>query len=75
MTIADVVQTVLRETGRAMSVNEIYDEITKRNLYTFGAKNPKGVMTQAIRERSDANPKAKVVLFKSMGKGIYTLAQ
>lgn len=74
MTIADAVKTVLREAGHAMSVNEIYDEIMKRNLYTFGAKNPKGVMSQAIRERSDANPKAKIVLFKSMGKGIYTLA-
>lgn len=74
MTIADAVKTVLREAGHAMSVNEIYDEIMKRNLYTFSAKNPKGVMSQAIRERSDANPKAKIVLFKSMGKGIYTLA-
>ena len=75
MTIAEAAQTVLKDAGRALSVNEIYDEIMNRNLYTFGAKNPKGVMSQAIRERSDANPKAKIVLFKSMGKGIYTLAE
>jgi hypothetical protein len=45
------------ETGRAMSVNEIYDEVMSRNLYTYGAKNPKSVMSLAIHERSDFNQK------------------
>ena len=74
MTIAEAVQTVLRDTGRAMNIQEIYDEIIRQNLYTFGAKNPKGVMSQAIRERSDANPKAKSVMFKVVGQGTYSLA-
>lgn len=71
MTIAEAVQTVLKDTGKPMHVNEIYKQIIQRNLYTFGAKNPKGVMSQAIRERSDANPKAKQVMFKLVSQGTY----
>jgi len=74
MTIAEAVQKVLKEANKPLNTQEIYDEIIKSNLYTFGAKNPKGVMSQAIRERSDANPKAKVVIFKALGQGVYSLA-
>ena len=74
MTIAEAAQTVLRDAGKPMSTQEIYDKIIRQNLYSFGAKSPKGVMSQAIRERSDANPKAKIVMFKSVGQGSYALA-
>lgn len=74
MTIAEAVQMVLRDAGKSMHVNEIYDEIIRRDLYKFGAKNPKSVMSQAVRERSDADPKAKQVLFKMVSQGTYTLA-
>ncbi len=74
MTIAEAAQTVLSNADKPLKVQEIYDEIIRQNLYTFGAKNPKGVMSQAIRERSDANPAAKVMVFKSLGQGTYTLA-
>ncbi len=74
MTISEAVTTVLKEANKPLSVQEIYDTIIQQNLYTFGAKNPKGVMSQSIRERSDANNKAKIVIFKSLGQGIYTLA-
>ena len=73
MTIVEAAKTVLNDAGKIMTSQEIYDEIITRNLYTFGAKNPKGVMSQAIREKSDANPKAKNVIFKSVGQGSYTL--
>ncbi len=75
MTIAEAAQSVLRETGRAMTTTEIYDEIIRRSLYNFGAKNPKSVMSQAIRERSGANPKAKQVLFRQVSQGIYELVE
>lgn len=74
MTIAEAAQTVLKNAGKPLNIQEIYDEIIKQDLYKFGAKNPKGVMSQAIRERSDINPKAKMVIFKALGQGIYTLA-
>lgn len=75
MTIAEAAQTVLQNSEKAMSVNEIYDQIIERNLYSFGAKNPKGVLAQTIREKSSANPKAKQVLFYAVGQGTYTLAK
>jgi len=74
MTIAEAAQTVLKSAVKPLNAKEIYDEIMRLNLYTFGAKNPKGVVSQTIRERSDANPKAKVVMFKAVGQGTYALA-
>jgi len=75
MTIAAVAQSVLREAGRAMTVEEIYDEIIRRDLYKFGAKNPKSVMSQTIREKSDANPKAKQILFRMVSQSTYTIVE
>ena len=73
MTIAEAAQTVLKDAARPMDVNEIYEQIIQRSLYTFGAKNPKGVMSQAIYVRSDAYPKAKQILFKKLSQGTYEL--
>jgi len=73
MTIADAVRKVLRDAGRPMSTDEIYEQIIEQQLYKFGAKNPKSVMSQAIRERSDANPKAKILIFRALGNGRYAL--
>ena len=73
MTIAEAAQTVLKEQGRPMSVNEIYDEIMRRNLYNFGAKNPKSVLSQAIRSKSTANSKAPQPLFKQTSQNTYEL--
>lgn len=75
MTIAEAARQILQQHGKAMNVSEIYDEITKQNLYSFGAKDPKSVMSQVMRKRSDNNPKAKDIIFKSAGQGIYTLAK
>lgn len=74
MTIAEAAEQVLRNSGKALSVDVIYAEIIKQNLYTFGAKNPKSVMSQAIKHRSDANANAKSVIFKSLGQSNYSLA-
>jgi len=74
MTIAEAAQNVLKNSDKALSIQEIYDEVIRQNLYTFGAKNPKGIMSQAIRVRSDTNPKAKLVIFKSLDNGMYQLA-
>lgn len=75
MIIAEAAQSVLRESGKAMTTTEIYDEIIRRDLYKFGAKNPKSVLSQAIRNRSDANPKAKQVIFRKVSSGMYELAK
>jgi tRNA1(Val) A37 N6-methylase TrmN6 len=73
MTIAEAAQAVLKENGRAMNINEIYDEIMQRNLYSFGAKNPKSVLSQAIRSKSTANLKALQPLFKHTSQNTYEL--
>ena len=75
MTIAEAAQAVLRRSGRTMTTSEIYEEVIQRDLYKFGAKNPKSVLSQAIRDRSDANPKAKQVLFRMVSKGTYELVE
>ena len=75
MIIAEAARTILKTAGKPLNIQEIYDGIIRENLYSFGAKNPMSVMSQAIRERSDTNPKAKVVMFKSLGQGTYTLAE
>jgi hypothetical protein len=74
MNIAEAARTVLRDSGKPMHVDEIYEQIIHRGLYIFGAKNPKRVMSQASLERSDANLKAKQVMFKLVSQGTFELA-
>ncbi len=73
MTIWEAARTVLQDSGRAMTVDEIYNEVLRRELYRFGAKSPKSVLSQAIRERSTANPKASAPVFRMVSKGTYEL--
>ena len=73
MTIWEAAQVVLRDTQRAMHINEIYDEVLKRNLYTFRAKNPKSVLSQAIRVKSSANPKMIAPAFRVVAPSTYEL--
>ena len=75
MIIVEAAQLVLRETGKEMSVEEIYNQIIARDLFKFGAKDPKAVLSRTIRLKSDANPKAQTVLFKSTKPGVYKLAE
>ena len=49
MTIIEAIKKVLVEPTDGLSVDEIYKEICGRNLYSFGAKNPKGVVNGEIR--------------------------
>lgn len=51
MTIVDAIKTVLYQASDGLTSKEIYDEIVKKNLYSFGAKNPIGVVNNQIRRR------------------------
>lgn len=51
MTIVEAIKAVLQQTPDGMTAKEIYDEIIENNLYTFGAKNPVGVVNSQIRRR------------------------
>ena len=48
MTIVESVRTVLSDKG-ALTISEIYKEIVDRKLYSFGAKNPVGVVGTEVR--------------------------
>ncbi len=51
MTIVEAIKTVLYQVPDGLTSKEIYDEIVKQNLYSFGAKNPLGVVNSQIRRR------------------------
>lgn len=53
LTIKDAVVTVLTEASQALTANEIYDEIVKRRLYTFGAQNPVNIVRNIIESACD----------------------
>lgn len=53
MTIKNAVITVLSGASQALTANEIYEEIVKRRLYTFGAKNPVNVVRNIIESACD----------------------
>jgi len=51
MTIVEAIKHVLSNTPDGLTAKEIYDQIVDNNLYTFGAKNPLGVVNSQIRRR------------------------
>jgi len=73
MTMSDAAKLVLEKHGKPMNITEIYNEIIKNDLYKFGAKNPKGVLSQAMRERSTVNQKAKTTMFHLVSPGVYEI--
>lgn len=82
LTIKDAVVTVLTEASQPLTANEIYDEIVKRRLYTFGAQNPVNVVRNIIESACDNSTyseqnKASVTYFhfevNAAGKRVYCL--
>ena len=66
-TIADAVHKVLSEYPEGLTVQDIYDKIVERNLYTFGAKKPKAVVNTTIQrwcKGSTQSREGSVKLFK-----------
>lgn len=67
MTLAKTVFYVLKQHQEGMTVQEIYDEIVKDNLYEFNAENPKGVLYITIQRRcigSEISKPNSIKLFK-----------
>lgn len=76
-TIAEVAQQVLRDLGRPTSVDELYAEIVKRNLYTFNTPTPEHVLRTAIRRQIDCVERVDSrdeILFELVGEDVYGLA-
>lgn len=49
MTIIEAILNVMRDAGRPLTPTEAYSLILDKNLYTFNAQNPQGVVTGQIR--------------------------
>jgi len=63
MKIYEAAKMVLNEGSGPMSAKEIYSEIVRRELYSFGAKNPVSVLSQAMGDRSIDGKKNVEVVF------------
>lgn len=75
-TIAEAAQQVLRDLGRPASIDEIYTEIIKRNLYTFNTPTPEHVLRTTIRRQTDCVDRVDSrdeILFELTGDDVYGL--
>jgi dnd system-associated protein 4 len=76
-TIVEVAQRVLRDLGRAASLDEIYAEIIQRKLYEFNTPTPEHVLRTTIRrhtgnvERVDSSAE---VQFEMVSEDVYGLS-
>lgn len=74
MTIIEAIKEVLHEHPSGLMVDEIYKEICNKNLYIFGAKNPKDVVNGEIRRHCygldfpTASPIKHFYIFRMNGK-------
>jgi hypothetical protein len=48
-TIKEAIIAVLKDKGGEMTASEIYDEIVRKGLYTFMAKDPLAIVKTEIR--------------------------
>jgi hypothetical protein len=68
MTILDACIDVLSAAGKPMTVDEIYDEIVRRNLHQFGAKEPVGIVRATLRRHLRSDRHHRVV---ELTKGVF----
>jgi restriction system protein len=50
MTIVEAIKEALLKEGKPLTYKEIYEKIIELNLYSFGAKNPEGLVHNKIRK-------------------------
>ena len=68
MTILEAAVQVLEKSGRAMSVKEIYDGILQADLYKFGAKSPRSVLSGTLRTHLKKSDNPRIV---EVSSGLY----
>ena len=73
MKIYEAAQQVLRDAGKPMHAREIHEEIVKRGLFQFGAKDPVSVVTQTLRKKSDIPMNKGPKVFKRVDQNTYSL--
>jgi len=75
MKIYEAAVSVLRETGHPMHAKDIYNEIAKRGLFKFGAKDPVSIVAQTLRKKSDNPINKGDVVFTRQAENTYGLAE
>jgi hypothetical protein len=76
MTIIEAVLQVMQERGTPMSPSQVLEAIQSKNLYSFRAQSPIGVVRSNMRRHSDACPPALAVsklFLKANSKEAYSL--
>lgn len=75
MTIVEAAEEALKSLGGGpATVRQIYDEIVRRSLYSFGAKNPVSVLSGTIREATEGSSRLKgTARFVTPSHGCYSL--
>ena len=66
--IHQVALDIIKEHGRAMTAQEVYQIMVDRNLYQFNAKNPATVVRSQLRRHSKNNETKNKV-----GDGVFTM--
>lgn len=76
MTIVEAIKQSLTVEGKPLSYKEIYKKIIELNLYSFGAKNPEGLVRNKIRKHCldldfpSASPAKHFIIASQNGKTI-----
>lgn len=71
MTILDACVTVLNEANEPLTIDKIYDQIISKNLYKFGAKDPKNMVSSTLRKHLKSDGKKRIIL---VSKGLYKIS-
>ena len=71
MTILDACVQVLGESGAQMSADQLFEEVQRRELFAFKAKDPKSVLRSALRKHVRSQSPQRVV---QVSPGVYRKA-
>ena len=66
--IHQIAMEIIKEHGRAMTAQEVYQIMVDRNLYRFNAKNPATVVRSQLRRHSKNNESKN-----KAGEGVFVM--
>jgi hypothetical protein len=76
MTVIEAVLQVMRESGAPMTPSQVFEAIRSKNLYSFGAQSPLGIVRSNMRRHSDVCPPehaASILYLRADSKELYSL--
>ncbi len=77
-TVHSVIADVLRESGKPLTVQQIYDKIVEQSLYEFRAKDPYNIVRNQLKRHCVENTHscaAKSKQFRTTPDGCFTLLE